>query len=120
MIEILFKAKRQDNGEWIQGFYFEFWGACFILWGMTNDKPNMTEVVPETLCQYTGTTDENGNKIWENDIVIDDTECGYIKWDSYWSAFAIVFEEYKNHLYRGEVEVIGNVFDNPELLEVEK
>ena len=73
--EILFKAKRIDNGEWVEGWY------TYITNPLTEDgKPikhlicNGTNIFndlidPDTLCQYTGITDKNGRKIWENDIV---------------------------------------------------
>ena len=47
----LFKAKRVDNGKWVQGYYYQIWENGYILWGMTNDVPNMIEVDVSTLCQ---------------------------------------------------------------------
>lgn len=43
----LFKAKRVDNGKWVQGYYYQIWENGYILWGMTNDVPNMIEVQAE-------------------------------------------------------------------------
>ena len=65
----LFKAKRLYNGEWVQGYLYGIWDKKYILWGMTNDIPNMVEVDPSTICQCTGLKDKNGNLIWENDDI---------------------------------------------------
>lgn len=65
----LFKAKKIDNGEWVQGYLYGIWEKRYILWGMTNDTPNMIEVDPSTICQCTGMKDKNGKLIWENDII---------------------------------------------------
>ena len=61
----LSKAKRIDNGEWIQGYLYDIWEKRYILWGMTNNIPTMIEVDPTTICQCTGLKDENGNLIWQ-------------------------------------------------------
>lgn len=132
MREILFKAKRLDNGEWIQGYLFLFWGKAYILWGMVNESPDMIEVDPETICQYTGLVDKNGNKIWENDVVnIDsysymepeDSCYGVVRYSNAKSAFCLdsggawipMYE--CTGSYTTIYENFGSIFDNPDLLE---
>ena len=69
MREILFKAKRADNGEWVCGYFYEECGATYII--EDRQKESMLhrnlarKVNPETVCQYTGIDDKNGVKIWE-------------------------------------------------------
>lgn len=130
MREILFKAKRIDNGEWVEGQY------VYITNPLTEDgKPikhlicNGTNIFndlidPDTLCQYTGLTDKDGKKIWENDIVELPDEEGYFtcEWEEDAARFVmngdgltVNFDNYWSY----QTEVAGNIFDNPELLEVE-
>ena len=65
--EILFKAKRKDNGEWVEGdLIHSFDGENRFA---ISNAAGLYEIVPYTICQYTGLTDKNGVKIWENDVV---------------------------------------------------
>lgn len=82
------------------------------------------EINIETLCQCTGLTDKNGKKIWENDIIELPGEDGYFvcEWQEDTARFVLNGEgltvDFDNY-WSYEVEVIGNIFDNPDLLEVE-
>ena len=136
--EILFKAKRKDNGEWVEGYYradtdLDIHFICGWNYYLSENglerEPFEYEIDPDTLCQYTGLTDKNGKKIWENDIcemVYNGVVYVYVVvWDKTELDFKGTNgkENYgRNFEYLGcceEIEVIGNIFDNPELLEVE-
>lgn len=124
----LFKGKRVDNGEWVQGN---------ILLDIEKNKPSETyriypvdhvdicRIVDETtICQCTGLKDKNGKLIWENDIVncLSEECCGYIGWNEGEAGFYfnVLLEDGKLeenvYDYQDCMEVIGNIFDNPELL----
>ncbi len=154
MRKILFRAKRIDNGKWVQGSLIQggvkhrppnrediSFSNSYII--QKNSPPDVDSwlngckcilvsdaihVIPETICQYTGLTDKNGQKIWENDIVsfVNETEQGktelkkQVKYrrngriSPFWWEFEChgcgAYSEIK------EVAVLGNIFDNPELL----
>ena len=91
-------------------------------WGLPN-KHLRAEVLSETVCQYTGLTDKNGRKIFEGDILrFEDCSNYPVVWDSDYCAFGSCWYSDFDHLskYRSiKIEVVGNIFDNPELLENE-
>lgn len=135
MREILFRGKRLDNGEWVEGdllraklysddaeHYFIFTDAEAF---PANEFIGYAEVLPETIGQYTGLTDKNGKRVFEGDIV---QVCSH-----WWSTSKLRYEqksitrqvEYReaegrfvgiNGLNLISREVIGNIYDNPELL----
>ena len=126
----LFKGKRLDNGVWVQGYLFGIWEKRYILWGMTNDIPNMIEVDPSTICQCTGLKDKNGNLIWENDIMVARLDEDYPEDETYirilWcgNGFCSIENGSKDiapidKFDTEHFEVCGNIFDSPELLESE-
>jgi uncharacterized phage protein (TIGR01671 family) len=155
--EILFKAKRIDNGEWVEGFLIYFEASvgentlCLIVgsaeWtndGKFHDFCNTHRVDESTICQYTGLTDKNGNKIWENDVVEVWWKQRTLKNDyepqrhkakiEFGNPNSLYSWGYQLHFVKdfpfnpdilfwidmeeagAYCEVIGNIFDNPELL----
>lgn len=131
MREILFKAKRIDNGKWVDGYVVRKHGLYFIYSIVNSEscRQNNYEIIPETLCQFTGKTDKNGKRIWESDVVwlvYDGKEHIYqIVWDNSELDFKATNGEenygsnFEYLLCCDEIKVIGNIFDNPELLQEE-
>lgn len=127
MREILFKAKRIDNGEWVIGSLLAYPdGDCFIC--CCNFDPNCLnkyEVDSATLCQYTGLNDKNGVKIWEGDICKDNLGWVFeVTWDEKNGRFLGRHSKPRGETYIcyvgkiPAVEIIGNIFDNLGLLKV--
>lgn len=138
----LFRGKRTDNGEWVEGslvtgVFFRLGQeipymfcpnlADYDCFEDFSEENGIFEVDPSTICQCTGLKDKNGRVIWENDIAncIDAECCGYISWNESEAGFYFDvlledgrFEEEHIYDYQDCMEVIGNIFDNPELLEV--
>lgn len=126
----LFRVKRIDNGEWVEGY---------LSYPFCTKKGNESYyfyakdslgffcrcvVDASTICQCTGLKDKNGNLIWENDIVkINNSKANtVVAFRDFEIICTIPNEKYYKHRleYDTEYEVIGNVFDNPELLEVQE
>lgn len=137
--EILFRAKttkknnlkHEFNEKWVEGNLILCGDKAYIhpasnkidVTGEIGRIIVMHEIDPDTLCQYTGLTDKNGEKIWENDILELPDEDGYFKceWEEDTARFVLNGEgltvDFDNY-WSYEVEVIGNIFYNPDLLEV--
>lgn len=124
MREILFRAKRVDNGEWVKGFLSKSRNIeekPALLKPCIDYEENgvmMSSIVdPETVGQYTGLTDKNGNKIFEGDIVSAHGYLGYVSTDTdYWEIHWNNDFNRELYLWKDTAEVIGNIHDNPELL----
>lgn len=118
---ILFRGKNADNGEWVYGYYWaNELGNHFIR--VTEEDYNYVledyEILSETVGEYTGLTDKNGKKIFEGDIIRSNSERGYIEYYPNDCAFDVVDDHgfYWLISEMSNIEVIGNIHDNPELL----
>lgn len=131
MREILFKAKRIDNGEWIEGYYlrdqYHKGGKDIIFYRKDSDWFTVyaDTIDPETLCQFTGLCDKNGKKIWENDIIQYGAFAAVVKFGEYGNGnlgFYVDFPEETNYrkdfsYWAKKVVVIGNAVDDRSLLQ---
>lgn len=127
MRDILFRGKRLDNGQWVYGNlmqdeHFEGTYIGYLFGGEAHDI-DAVRVKPDAVGQYTGLTDKNGVKIFEGDI-IKCTTCysyGYYPHDTtVQKEVKFVhgcFSPFEIHVW--DCEVVGNIYDNPELLEAE-
>lgn len=141
MREILFRGKRSDTGEWVYGFYGEYFNGkknipCISIVDTHAIAGSFCyEVIPETVGQFTGLTDKNNKKIFEGDII---TFCysnyevgfrsasfGYLHGGyngKEGCSYVTCFDDYENELEIDDetnqinIEVIGNIHDNPNLL----
>ena len=144
MREILFRGKRVDNGEWVYGDFIENQGSCYIY--TASDTTTIpipsneqiisvicNKIIPETVGQYTGLTDKNGKKIFEGDIIkykntdgikfngVALTVIGKVVYNEKNASFAIsgkdkIGAKYYDYFPIKNIEIIGNIHDNPELL----
>ena len=137
----LFRAKRIDNGEWVIGSLVlsddadEEYKAIIIpsvnstmftreSYNEDLGFENWYKVDPSTICQCTGLKDKNGKLIWENDILSSGNLV--VTWREELSSYCLTKKGWMYQHFFGEAvdacdcEVIGNIFDNPELLESEE
>ncbi|MCH5210427.1 MAG: hypothetical protein J1F01_05620 [Oscillospiraceae bacterium] len=133
--ERLFRGKRVDNGEWVEGASInkqtDIHGKKHVYVGLPavykmyhhQETVEWVEVIPETVGEYTGSPDKSGNKIFEDDIVRD-TFNGEILFIKYLSEYMRFVPVRKGIIFRiisnSRMEVIGNIHDNPELLNADK
>ena len=136
MREILFRGKRLDNGDWVYGYYVHIGPvSCQRAYIIPEYASSLyvNEVDPSTVGQYTGLKDKNGKRIWEGDIIDASAEW----WDASgpaghsspiipveWREYYCGFDPFANYdcdcgvfIYANNCIVIGNIHDNPELLE---
>ena len=140
MREIIFRGKRLDNREWYYGSYL-FLHISSVDWTgakmgkpedvhyIVNDQDINYAVSPSTVGQYTGLKDKNGKRIFEGDILLLDDIKGIVNYGT--GCFCVKLSD-PDYLYRNNpaidivlneypgVEIIGNIHDNPELLEGNK
>lgn len=140
MREILFKAKRIGAEKWVVGYYVKTAEASYIVVpfpeeNILGEEGKIIEVDQETLCQYTGLTDKNGKKIWENDVVkyhfgndvapikfgeyqscFDSTKAGHIGFYLDWDCEKALRKDLGYWVNMIDCNIVGNIFDNPGLL----
>ena len=129
MREILFRGKQIDTGAWVEGAFCM--KDCDDPFGELVDRPSIIKyeephsgywfrVDPETVGQFTGLTDKNGKKIFEGDIIKAKNKC-LDGTDHEAKVVAEIDDFYLMWCIKHsiETEIIGNIHDNPELLEVE-
>lgn len=123
MREILFRGK--FGNEWKYGFLSIEPKGLVIKEPYKNESSNVWHIDADTVGQYTGLTDKNGTKIFEGDIIdffgrSDGDGYGVVKYDAYETEFGFeydnIYRSLGRNFYPENIEVVGNVYDNPELV----
>ena len=121
MREILFRGKRTDCWEWVEGDLIQaFRGNQLSSCGIMPKDPTAYcwRVIPETVGQYTGLTDKNGVRIFEGDIIRFEDDIGYVIYTDDDASFLVDSQNrYIAMDYSSEFEVIGDIHDNPRAFE---
>jgi len=112
----MFRGKEVVHGGLVYGYYFKIWNKTYILWGTTNGVPNMIEVGPETVGQFTGLQDKNGKDVYEGDIYMIDEYKIIVEIPD----FFYNIESEMNSLEEKDIEIIGNIHEDQKLLNQNK
>jgi uncharacterized phage protein (TIGR01671 family) len=122
MREIKFRGKRKDNGEWAYGDLWQHEGNTWIVTVINGEAERYT-VDPETVGQYTGLQDKNGREVFHKDVWQFHGLNYTVEWDAEYAMFYLkhpskrATEDDNMHLFvLDQGDVIGNIYENPELL----
>ena len=131
MNRYLYRAKRTDNGEWVEGYYCKRKTGRYTTTGFVEEYKDRIirefsdggiswcYINPETICRCTGLTDKNNNNIWENNIIKCGRDLMVVKWNDKSACWCLrkkgwMYDHFFNEACDpADCEVVGNIFDNP-------